>query len=148
MAEANGQKISVRNALSTQKYDKIYIMLGINEVATGTADSFRTQYKTVIDTIQQLQPQAVIYIQSIMHVTQEKDDKGTYVNNAAIDERNNAIKDIADNVNTYWLDVNEVFDATGTGKLNPEYTSDGVHIKSQYITVWKDYLLSHVIVKK
>ena len=147
IANVNGQNMTVDAALQVAKYDKIYIMLGINEVGTGTPDTFLQQYCVVINRIKQLQPQAVIYIQSIMHVTQSKDDANTSVSNVNINARNEKLKTLADNVSVFWLDENEVFDLAGTGKLNPEYTSDGVHLKAKYIQLWVKYLLSHAVVK-
>lgn len=147
IANVNGQNMTVDAALQVAKYDKIYIMLGINEVGTGTPDTFLQQYCVVINRIKQLQPQALIYIQSIMHVTQSKDDANTSVSNVNINARNEKLKTLADNVSVFWLDENEVFDLAGTGKLNPEYTSDGVHLKAKYIQLWVKYLLSHAVVK-
>lgn len=145
IANVGGTTMTVRDALGTQTYDKIYIMLGINELGRGTPDSFCEQYKIVLDEIHSLQPQAVIYLQSIMHVTQSKDDENYYINNMEINARNEKLQTLADNVNVFWLDENEVFDAPGTGKLNPEYTSDGVHLKPMCIDIWQDFLLKHVI---
>lgn len=145
IASIDGEKKSVRAALGTQVYDKIYIMLGINELGMGSPESFCEQYRAVIDEIRSLQPQAVIYIQSIMHVTQSKDDQNYYINNDEINRRNERIQELADWKNIFWLDVNQVFDAPGTGKLNPEYTSDGIHLKPIYIDIWQAFLLSHVI---
>lgn len=140
-----GEKISVREALGRKQYDKIYLMLGINELGRGTPDTFSEQYKLVVDEIRSLQPEAVIFIQSIMHVTDKKDGEGTYINNPEINARNEKIKSLANREDTFWLDENEVFDLEGTGKLNPDYTNDGVHIKAKYIPVWRDYLLAHGI---
>lgn len=50
-------------------------MLGINEIGTGTADTFAEQYGKVINTIREKQPDAIIFIQSIMHVTKRKTKK-------------------------------------------------------------------------
>lgn len=138
-------KISTREALKSQNYDKIYIMLGVNELGRGTADTFYEQYKLVIDEIRMLQPDARIFIQSILHVSEEKDSRGTYINNAEINARNEKIKTLEDGRQIFWLDVNEVFDEAGTGKLKQEYSSDGVHIKAKYISVWRDFLLMHGI---
>lgn len=138
-------KISTREALKSQNYDKIYIMLGVNELGRGTADTFYEQYKLVIDEIRMLQPDARIFIQSILHVSEEKDSQGTYINNAEINARNEKIKTLEDGRQIFWLDVNEVFDEAGTGKLKQEYSSDGVHIKAKYISVWRDFLLMHGI---
>ena len=139
--------MTVDAALQSASFNKVYIMLGINEVGTGTADTFLQQYANVVNRIRQLQPQAIIYVQSIMHVTQSKDEAGTDINNANINERNEKLKTLADNVNVFWLDENEAFDEAGTGKLNAEYTSDGVHLKAKYISLWINYILSHAVVR-
>lgn len=140
-----GGTVTVREGLSRKKYDKIYIMLGINELGNETAELFYEQYKMVIDEIRTLQPEAVIFVESIMHVSDKKDREGTYINNEEIYRRNDKIKLLADNKHVFWLDVNEVFDQEGTGKLNPDYTGDGVHLKVKCIPIWRDFLLSHGI---
>lgn len=145
IATVDGVKMTVENALMTARYDKIYIQLGINELGRGTPDSFREQYETVVSRIRELQPQAVVFIQSIMHVSQSKDDQGTYINNAEVNARNEKLRTLTDGKNVFWLDENEVFDEPGTGKLNPEYTSDGVHLKPKYIPIWQAFLLSHAV---
>lgn len=147
IANINGQTMTVDAALQSASFNKVYIMLGINEVGTGTADTFLQHYANVVNRIRQLQPQAIIYVQSIMHVTQSKDEAGTDINNANINERNEKLKTLADNVNVFWLDENEAFDEAGTGKLNAEYTSDGVHLKAKYISLWINYILSHAVVR-
>lgn len=140
-----GEKLTVREALSSQSYDKIYMMLGINELGRGTADSFYAQYARVVEEIRTLQPDALIFVQSILHVTAEKDAKKTYINNSEINARNEKLKSLADDIHIFWLDENEVFDEEGTGALNPDYTWDGVHIQAKYIPIWQEYLLSHGI---
>lgn len=140
-----GEKITVREALSRKQYEKIYLMLGINELGRGTPDTFYDQYRQVVDEIRSLQPDAVIFIQSIMHVTDKKDSEGTYINNTEINARNEKIKTLANQKDIFWLDENEVFDLEGTGKLNPDYTNDGVHLKAKYIPIWRDFFLEHGI---
>lgn len=140
-----GAKITVREALLAEQYEKIYIMLGINELGRGTADSFYEQYASVVDEIRTLQPNAVIFVQSIMHVTAEKDAKGTYINNQEINARNEKLKTLADDIHIFWLDENEVFDIPETQTLNPDYSWDGVHLQAKYIPLWEEFLLSHAI---
>lgn len=136
------------DVLSEKKYGKIYIMLGINELGTGTPDSFYEQYKRMVDEIRYRQPEALIFIQSIMHVSKEKDEENTYINNAEIDIRNEKIKQMADNINIFYLNVNEAVDDPETGKLNSDYSFDGVHLEAKYIDLWQEYLLNHGIVIK
>lgn len=143
--ETTGAKLTVREALKENHYDKIYLMLGINELGRGTAESFCAQYQRVVDEIRALQPDAILFVQSIMHVTEKKDREGTYINNAEINARNEKLKTLADNIHIFWIDENEVFDVEGSGALNPDYTWDGVHLQAKYISIWEEFLLSHGI---
>lgn len=138
------KKVTIEEALEQQKFNKIYIMIGINEMGTGTAETFKQKYSERIERIKELQPDAIIYIQSIMLVTTERSNKGDYINNEGIIERNNAIAELADGERIFYLDVNEAV-TDETGGLVSEYTFDGVHLKAAYVDIWKNYLLEHAI---
>lgn len=131
--------------LSEKQYGKIYIMLGINELEMGTPETFRMRYESVLARIRELQPDALIFVQAIIHVTAKKDAEGTYINNQEIDIRNAELKKLTDKETIFWLNANKVLDEKGTGALNSEYTFDGVHLKVKYIDVWQEYLLKHGI---
>ena len=141
----SGGKISVEAALKKQHFGKIYIMLGINELGTGTPDSFYQQFKTVVKRIRELQPDAVVFVQSIIHVSKVQDGEGTVVNNANVNARNKLLQKLADNKMIYWLDGNEVLDDKN-GCLNGDYTFDGIHLTADHVDVWKDYILAHGVV--
>ena len=79
-----------------------------------------------------------------MHVSQAQDNKNTYINNKTVNERNQAIRELADNKTVFWLDENEVFDDSN-GKLASEYTSDGVHIKASCVPIWEKFLLDNAV---
>lgn len=137
--------VTLEQMLAGKTYGKIYIMLGINELGTGTADSFAAQFEKNVERVRQMQPNAIIFIQSIMHVTQSKDAENTYINNQEINARNDKLKELADGQNIFFIDENEVMDEPGTGALNGECSFDGVHIQAKYIEVWREFLLDHGI---
>ena len=129
------------------KYQKIYLMFGLNEMGWGTEEMFDEDYYHMIDTIKALQPDAVIYVQSIIHVTAAKSASSDLYNNSAIDARNEHLKEIAKNEHVYYLNLNEVF--TDVDNCMPsEYSLDGVHVIGSYINLWVDYLKSHAIVRE
>lgn len=137
--------VTLEQMLTDKKYGKIYLMLGINELGTGTPESFAGQFGAVVARVQQRQPEAVIFVESIMHVTQSKDAENTYINNQEINARNERLKMLADNKSIFYIDENEVMDEPGTGKLKEEYSFDGVHLQVKYIEVWREFLLNHGI---
>lgn len=146
IVEVPGQKkkITVEEALSEHQFAKIYLMLGINEMGTGTADTFLEKYGECLDHIRELQPDAIIYLQSIMQVTKSRSEQGDYVTSEGIDLRNQGIAAMADNSTVFFLNVNEAV-CGEDGTLIAEYTHDGVHLKAQYISLWKDYLKTHAV---
>ena len=136
-----GGKQTIPQALSERQFGKIYIMLGINEIGCGTTESYAEQYAGVVAQLRELQPDAVIYIQSIFHTSQRKSDTTIY-NNDTINARNEAISHIADGEHVFYLDCNVVFDDEN-GALTSSYTGDGVHVMAPYYTMWRDFLLQH-----
>lgn len=140
----DGVKISLQEALSTHQFSKIYIMVGINELGIGNASGFRSAYEDVINIIQEYQPDALIFINSIMHVDKEKNDSDALYNNKNINLRNAAIMSLADNVKIFYININEAVDDEN-GNLNADTTSDGVHLKGASYEPWHEYLLTHGI---
>lgn len=145
--EGQKKKISVEQALSENSYAKIYLMIGINEMGTGTVESFAAAYGEAVDHLLELQPDAILYIQGIIKVTTERSRQGDYINNEGIEARNEALARLADNERIFYLDVNpEICDETGG--MTESYTFDGVHLKAQYIDIWKTYLKEHAVVRQ
>ena len=143
--EGQKKKISVEQALTLNSYAKIYLMIGINEMGTGTVESFTQAYREAVDHLLELQPDAILYIQGIIKVTTERSGQGDYINNEGIEARNEALSRLADNERIFYLDVNpEICDETGG--MEASYTFDGVHLKAQYIDIWKTYLKEHAVV--
>lgn len=137
-----GKAISIDSALQKQKFGKVYIMLGVNELGTGTAETFYQQFKKVVARIQELQPDAIVFVEAIIHVSPSKDAEGTIINNKEIDARNKWLKKLADNKTVFYLDANEVLDDEN-GALTEEYTFDGVHLQADHLEPWKEFFLSH-----
>ena len=139
--------VTVLQALQQTSFRKIYIALGVNELGSGTTEGFVQNYARMIEEIRALQPDAIIYISSMMHVSEAKDNEGGYVNNAVINERNNALSQLADNDTVFYIDMNEATD-DASGVLQADLTFDGVHLKAVSYDLWYRFLLDHAIVKE
>lgn len=135
-------KGTIGEALENKDYGKIYIMVGINELGRGTTEDFMAKYTEVIDTLHELEPDAKIFIQGIMRVTEKKDSSDAIFNNSNINARNNAIATLADNEQIFYIDINEVV-CDEEGNLNADYTFDQIHLLGKYNDLWKQFLLSH-----
>ncbi len=145
-AQAEGQTLTIEEALRKRSFGKIYLEIGINEMGTGTVDSFMEAYEAAVDHLRELQPDAILYVCGIMYVEQSKSESDPIFNNPAIQERNDRIAALADGENIFYLDINEVV-TDETGNLNPDYTWDEVHLLGKYDVIWLEYFSSHGIVK-
>ena len=133
---------TIDEELQNKQFGKVYIMLGVNELGTGTAETYYQQFKKVVARIRELQPNALIFVESIIHVSAEKDAEGTVINNTEINARNKWLKKLADNKTIFYLDYNEVLDDEN-GALKADSTFDGVHLQADKIEPWKQFILSH-----
>ncbi len=139
-SETEKSGLNLTDFLTKYKFKKIYILLGINEI--GYSYSWiMTRYEKVVNKIRELQPDAIIVIQSNMHVTQKKSDASPNTfNNDRINGLNKRLASLADNKTVFYADMAYIFD-NENGAMKPEYTGDGVHLKGKYYALWRDWLL-------
>ena len=131
--------------LSAKQYGKVYIMLGINELGYNRTKT-QQNFVDLIDRIKKACPNAIIYIHGNLHVSHKRADKDSIVNNVEINAYNSFLESLADHVTTFYLDANPLFDAED-GYMRSDYTNDGVHPFAKHYAAWKEYLLTHVIVR-
>ena len=139
------EKVSIRDILSEKEFSKVYLMVGINECGTGTPETFFKQYKEVVTDIRNLQPDALIFIQGNLLVTERKSSEDANITNENIAARNKLIATLANQKDIFYIDINES-SLCADGSLVSDYTWDQVHIRAQYYPIWKEFLLSHAII--
>lgn len=139
------KKTSIHDVLAQKQFKKVYFMVGINECGYGTNEDYAKTYREIIQDIRSLQPDALIYVQGNLFVTDHKSKSNSKITNERIQERNDIIQSLENKYDIFYLDINES-DLCKDGALIPEYTWDEVHIKAQYYSIWKDFYLSHAIV--
>lgn len=137
-------EIGISDLLKNKSYNKVYVMLGINELGYSFNKTLN-KFGELIEEIRTTQPNAVIYIQANLHVTKARSDKDEYVNNANLDRYNKAISAYADNKTIFYIDPNEYFD-DAEGNLSTEYCSDASHMRSKYYKEWSKWICTQVYV--
>lgn len=142
----NGTKITVMDAIKKAEFKKLYIMLGINETGWVSTDTFIDDYAKVIDTIKESHPDAIIYIQSILPVTQKLSSNHDYVKNDKISEYNTRIAKMAEEKQIYYVNVAESV-INENGCLFDDAAVDGIHLKKPYCEKWVEYLTTHTVQK-
>ncbi|WP_408070494.1 GDSL-type esterase/lipase family protein [Butyrivibrio sp. JL13D10] len=141
------EKVTVEEALSRKQFGKIYIMLGLNELGSRTHEQYAEIYGGVINRIRELQPDAIIIIQGIMHVTHAKSSNDRVFKNSTINDRNEMLKTLADGEHVFYIDMNEATDDEN-GALGKDLSFDSIHLKAKSYSLWYDYLKNHAFVKE
>ncbi len=137
-------RVTIMEALVQREFGKIYIMLGANELGWRSDEEFIEAYEKVIDELKAIQPNAIIYICSIMPVSKEKSDRDPIYNNTNIDRFNSMILELAQKKEVYYVDSKSAV-GDAEGNLPEEAGTDGVHLNSDYYTKWFDYLKTHTV---
>lgn len=130
--------------LRAHQYKKIYVMLGINEMGTGDTAYFVRHYSSALKKIRELQPDAILYIESILPVTAEKSEADSTFNNPNIRERDAGLQKLANGKNIFYLDVASALEDE-SGNLPQEYSGDDVHLKAKYYPLWTNFLLKNAV---
>jgi len=125
-------------------FKKVYIMLGINEnIVAEYKETFIKSYSELIDTVKSSNPDAVIYIQSILPVSSSRDADGR-ITNAVINSFNDGLYDLSLEKEVFYLDINSSL-IDENGQLPENAATDGVHFKKEYYLKWLDYLKTHAV---
>ncbi len=130
--------------LAKNKYKKIYIMLGVNELGAGYDYEFARKYSEILKFIHSVQKDAVITVMGIMNVTGEYSLANDVYNNDNICARNSLVAGYINGNDTFYLDVNPAV-CDDYGGLNATYTNDGIHLSAEYYYLWVDYLKEHAL---
>lgn len=139
---SGGYRSRAFDALSGMNFGKVYIMLGMNELGWVYESVFKDDYGKIIDKIREINPDAVIYIQSIIPVSKWKDSSNDVFTNANVERLNAQLRDLADEKEVHYLDVAGAL-MDSEGYLPYEATGDGVHLEPPYCVKWTDYLRTH-----
>lgn len=131
-------KVTLTELLNNKKYDRIYIMLGINEVGYKFETTVK-KYSELIGFIKEKQQNAIIIIQANLHVTKSRSDSDKVVTNSAIDGLNSQLSKLANNKDVFYIDANPVFDDE-SGNLASDKTGDSAHLYAKYYKSWGDWI--------
>lgn len=132
----DGSMGTLVQSLCQGQYDRIYIELGINEIG-GNVDAFIQRYGGMIDTIRAAEPDADLYILSVLPVTRAKSQSGQVFNMPRVNLYNEALYRLAGEKQCYYMDVCSAF-LDGDGYLPAGWSSDGVHLHAKYYSVWEE----------
>ena len=142
----NGKKVTIEDAVSLVERNKVFIMLGMNDLGTYTPQGAVDNMLMLCSRILEKNPGVQIYIESITPLLEEMDNKSS-LNNANISEYNRLAAQACKEHGFIFVNVAEaVMDDKGNLTkslcLDPNYM--GLHLNYAGCEVWVDYLKSHV----
>ncbi|MDO5522016.1 MAG: GDSL-type esterase/lipase family protein [bacterium] len=135
---SSGMKTAME-ALEDIKCSKIYVMFGINEIGWPYPKIYEERYIKVIKKIQEIQPDATIYVQSLLPVSKKLTDTDREYRTSNMRKFNEAMKDAAKKTNSVFVNV---WDSVvgRDGYLPADAAVDGMHMKREYNKRWVAYL--------
>lgn len=142
--DLNGTMVTAIDALKSTSFGKLYIMFGLNEAGWPSTDYFIEEYGRIIDEVRAANPDAVIYIQSILPVTKSFSDSSDIFNKAKIDEFNSRLMMLAQDKQVYYVNCAEAV-ADSEGYLPEGSATDGIHFGVPQAQAWLEYLKSHTV---
>jgi len=121
---------------------KIFIMIGINDIARETPDSIIiSNYKKILKSIQAQSPSTKIFVQSILPTNDEFTEFKRHQNKTVhIIAINNLLEQYCVENKITYVDLYSSF-LDQDKKLNRQYTNDGLHINGAGYMKWKEILI-------
>jgi lysophospholipase L1-like esterase len=123
---------------------KIFILIGINDVARNIPDSIIVaNYTKIVQRIRKESPATKIYIQSLFptnnNFTEFKNHQNKTEHIAFINQQ---LQQIAQQNQAVYVNVASVL-VDANNKLSSAFTNDGLHLKGEGYLAWKNYLIQH-----
>ncbi|MGI5888250.1 MAG: hypothetical protein ACOX6J_02600 [Oscillospiraceae bacterium] len=142
--DRSGNEVTLSQLLSENTYGKIYIALGLNEMGWYYPDDFEDSLASLIEMIKSAQPDAQIYLQTLIPVTSSLASSHAYITIDKILAADEMIKNDAVRESVFLLGLPS--ELVTDNALNEEYAeANGLSLTSSGFAVWEDYLLTHTV---
>lgn len=141
--KSHGGKVTALEALRAGHFSKVYLMLGVNELGWWSENQFSRQYGQLVDLVRAAQPDAQIYLQTLIPVTAAKSAEGVFTN-LRLQAFNRIIRTLGLEKEVYVVDVWSAF-ANAQGALPARQSSDGIHLYPRDYDQWLVCLKNHTV---
>lgn len=123
---------------------KVFIKIGTNDITLGhPEEAILTNYKAIVEKIQEGTPDTQIYIQSILPVGGRQTAKG--LRNTKIRAMNNKLEVLAEEANVHYIDLFPHFLDTTQKELDAALTADGIHLNGPGYMRWVELIREDVV---
>lgn len=123
---------------------KIFILIGINDVAGNKPDSvIVNNYKRIIQRIKSESPKTKIYFQTILPVNDEFEKRNHFGKDDHIAWINAELKKLGEKEKITIIDLHPLF-LNADKKLDKKYTIEGLHLNAAGYTHWAGILKPYI----
>lgn len=121
---------------------KVVLLYGMNDVILfnetnewTTVDSFKANYKELLQTLKNQLPYAEIYVQSPLSVEEASIKDNPRLTNENIDRFRTAVEEVCNEVKVHYVDANSIIE-----KDKSLRAEDGIHLKYDFYIQWLSLL--------
>lgn len=137
------------DAVLKGKPAKIFLLIGINDVSRGTAaDTIVQQIAMIAGKIKKDSPKTRLYLQSVLPVT---DHYGMFKGHTSrweeVEKINKGLIRLAEKEKLTYVDLYSHFVDAETGKMNIDYTNDGLHLLGKGYLKWVQIVKPYIVEK-
>ncbi len=127
------------------KPEKLFIMAGINDISLGrSTDKIMTNIKAIIYQVQEGSPHTQIYVQSLLPINNDNNRyKRMLKKEKQIEKLHKALQKFCEKENIPFLNIHNAF-LSENRKLDPKYTTDGLHLNNEGYEVWVNQIRKYV----
>lgn len=136
-----GKSVALADAVAGLHPTKVYLQLGGNDVTWMSQSNFVLYYGQLLDALRAADAGATVYVQSVFPVTAAY-ETGKGLSNDKIGAFNAQLAQLCESKGVKYLDVASAL-AGSDGKLQPQLSSDGMHLNRAAYQKWMDYLSTH-----
>lgn len=120
--------------------EKVFVLGGINGLRDNKVEDSIVVYSELIDRLLVSLPEAEIYIQSVLPISESKESK--ICHNSTIREFNCELEKLALEKELSFINLYPLYELDG--ELNPKFTDDGLHIYAESYARWVDAIAEYV----
>ena len=122
------------------KPEKIFIEGGVNSLDDLTAEQAAAQYEQLLQTVREQNPAAQLYVHSVLPFAPSQ--HSWRLTNDAIRDFNARLRPLAEQYGAVYIDLYPLYEKDGV--LNPDYTTDGMHLNEQGRALWLSALEAYL----
>ncbi|KEI11935.1 acetylhydrolase [Clostridium novyi B str. ATCC 27606] len=126
---------AVIDNIEGKKPKRIFILLGNNDISNNIEMNM-SNYIKLLNKIKAKLPDAKIYIQGILPVTEKAMKKDKCLKKENINKFNEALKNTCQKENVNFIDLTSIVENADKSIYEP----DGIHFKEPFYKLWLDYL--------